>query len=99
MADLTRPKLRQTSFPTVGQTAQRPVAIDTYWKGMYMEIPTNGGNSVKAANGDARFSGICQDNKKVTVAGEDLTILWGILFWHESATLAVKGNVGKGSNV
>ena len=95
MADLTKPKARQTSFPAVGQTIPRPAAIDTYWRGMFMEMPLAGGNQRKAAGGNLRFSGICQDNKKVTVAGEGVTVLWGMFFWYDSATLAVIANVGK----
>ena len=95
MADLTKPKARQTSFPAVGQTIPRPAAVDTYYKGMFLEIPSAGGNTVKAAGGNARFSGICQQNVKIETAGDDLDVLWGMFFWYPSATLATKANVGK----
>ena len=97
MADLTAPKARQTSFPAIGQTFPFPAAIDTYYRGMFIDIPDGGGNVVKSAHGDNhRFVGICQQNKKVEVAGEDLDVLWGILFWVDNnAALAVIGNVGK----
>ena len=95
MADLTRPKPRQTSFPTVGQTIPKPAEAATYWKGMYLDIPTLGGNVGYCDGSNARFAGICQENKVITVAGEDLDVLWGMLFWVKS-DLAVKGNVGKG---
>ena len=96
MADLTAPKARQTSFPTVGQTITMPAAADTYWKGMFIDIPDAGGNVVKSAHEDNhRFVGICQVNKKIETAGDEITVLWGMLFWYPNAVLAVKGNVGK----
>ena len=95
MADLTKPRAYQTSFPAIGQTIPRPAAVDTYYKGMFLDLPKAGGNQVKASGGDLRFSGICQENKKIETAGDDLDVLWGIFFWYPSSTLAVKGNVGK----
>ena len=96
MADLTKAKLRQTSFPTVGQTIPMPAAVDTYYNGMFIDIPDAGGNVVKSADGDNhRFVGICQENKKIETAGDEVDVLWGMFFWYASATLAVKANVGK----
>ena len=98
MAQLTRNKARQTTFPTTGYTTQVYAAEGRYYKGMYLQAPSGGGDVSPADDSDAQFAGICQSDVEITAAmvaaGTNLVdVLQSIVFWHKGASaLAVKAN-------
>ena len=90
---LTQEKQYQTMFPREGYVVPTPVVAATYYRGSMISVVNAGGNARKATPAaNTHFVGICQENRTIATAGDNLDVLINSPFWVVNATLAVKAN-------